>query len=351
MELLQMIRLTQYAKASGCAAKLGPGALAEILEHLPKFEHPDLLVGLEVPDDAGVYRLRPDLAIVQTVDFFTPVVDDPYTFGQVAAANALSDIYAMGAVPLTALNLVAFPICTLGAPVLQEILRGGCDKVVEAGAVILGGHSIDDDEPKYGLAVTGIVHPDRIVTNQGAQPGDWLVLTKPLGTGVLATALKGGLLDPETERLLGETMATLNAGASRAMRQVGVDACTDVTGFGLLGHLQELAGNSWVDVEIEATAVPYLPQARKLAGQGIIPAGAYNNRRHLQPYVEIAGVVSPAEQDLLYDPQTSGGLLMAVPETNLEKLLAALRQEGVGRPSTIGRAIGSGTGRIMVRGL
>lgn len=304
-----------------------------------------------MPDDAGVYRLRPDLAIVQTVDFFTPVVDDPYTFGQIAAANALSDIYAMGATPLTALNLVAFPICVLGAATLREILRGGSDKVAEAGAVILGGHSIEDDEPKYGLAVTGIVHPDRIVTNQEARPGDWLVLTKPLGTGVLATALKGGLLDAKAERLLGESMATLNAGAARAMHQVGVNACTDITGFGLLGHLRELAFNSKVDLEVDTTAVAYLPQARKLAGQGIIPAGAYNNREHLAPYVDVAGVVSPAEQDLLYDPQTSGGLLMAVPEANKEALLAALRQEGIRCPSVIGRVVGSGAGRITIRGI
>jgi selenide,water dikinase len=304
-----------------------------------------------VPDDAGVYRLRPDLALVQTVDFFTPVVDDPYTFGKVAAANALSDIYAMGATPLTALNLVAFPICTLGVPVLQEILRGGCDKVAEAGAVILGGHSIEDDEPKYGLAVTGVVHPDRIVTNQGARPGDWLVLTKPLGTGVLATALKAGLLDTETERLLGETMAALNAGASRAMLRVGVSACTDITGFGLLGHLRELALNSKVDLEVDATAVTYLPQARKLAGQGIIPAGAYTNREYLAPYVEVLGTVNTAEQDLLYDPQTSGGLLLAVAENRKEELLTALRQEGIGRPGVIGRVLGSGTGQIVIRGV
>jgi selenide,water dikinase len=321
------------------------------LEHLPKFEHPDLLVGCGVPDDAGVYRLRPDLALVQTVDFFTPVVDDPYTFGQVAAANALSDIYAMGATPLTALNLVAFPICTLGASVLQEILRGGGDKVAEAGAVILGGHSIEDDEPKYGLAVTGVVHPDRIVSNSGARPGDWLVLTKPLGTGVLATALKAGLLDKETERLLGETMATLNAGASRAMLLVGVNAATDITGFGLLGHLRELAFNSKVDLEIDATAVPYLPQARKLAGQGIVPAGAYSNREYLSPYVEVLGTVNAAEQDLLYDPQTSGGLLLAVDEARKEGLLTALRQEGIRHSGVIGRVLGAGSGKMVIRGV
>jgi selenide,water dikinase len=321
------------------------------LESLPRFEHPDLLVGCGVPDDAGVYRVRPDLALVQTVDFFTPVVDDPYTFGQVAAANALSDIYAMGATPLTVMNLVAFPVCALGTAVLREILRGGGDKVAEAGAVILGGHSIEDDEPKYGLAVTGVVHPDLIVTNQGAKPGDCLVLTKPLGTGVLATALKGGLLDAEDTHLLGETMAALNDRAARAMRQTGVNACTDITGFGLLGHLRELAENSGVGLEVDAAAVPYLPRARKLAGQGIVPAGTYRNREHLASYVEITGTVSAAEQDLLYDPQTSGGLLLAVPETGRDALLTALRQQGVGRFAVIGRVVAGGTGRIMVRGL
>ncbi len=304
-----------------------------------------------MPDDAGVYRLRPDLALVQTVDFFTPVVDDPYTFGQVAAANALSDIYAMGAVPLTALNLVAYPFCTLGAAPLQEILRGGSDKVVESGAVIVGGHSIEDDEPKYGLAVTGVVHPDRIITNRGARSGDWLILTKPLGTGVLATALKGGLLDAEAERLLGEAMAALNAGAARAMIQTGVNACTDITGFGLLGHLRELAYNSEMDVEVDAAAIPYLPGARTLAAQGIVPGGTNNNRKHLASCVEVSGDLSPAELDLLYDPQTSGGLLMAVPEANREALLSALSREGVRRPGVIGRVTGEGTGLIRIRGL
>ncbi len=318
---------------------------------MPRFEHPDLLLGCGVPDDAGVYRLRPDLALVQTVDFFTPVVDDPYLFGQVAAANALSDIYAMGATPLTALNLVAFPSCTLGTEVLSEILRGGCDKVAEAGAVVLGGHSVEDDEPKYGLAVTGVIHPDELITNHGARGGDLLVLTKPLGTGILVTALKGGLLGPGEEKVLGETMAALNGGAARAMREAGATACTDITGFGLLGHLREMAFNSGMDVEIEVAALPLLPRAREFAAQGIVPAGAYRNREHLAPYVEIVGEVTAADQDLLYDPQTSGGLLIAVPEERKGELLNALRREGISRPRVVGRVIGNGSGKITVRGI
>lgn len=288
---------------------------------------------------------------MQTVDFFTPVMDDPYLFGQVAAANALSDIYAMGATPLTALNLVAFPTCKLDPGVLREILKGGCEKVAEAGAVVLGGHSIEDDEPKYGLAVTGIVHPGEIISNSGARTGDSLVLTKPLGTGVMVSALKGGLLSPAEEKKLAEVMAALNAPAAEAMRLVGVHACTDITGFGLLGHLREMAFNSGVDVEIEADSLPVLSRAKRFAGEGLVPAGAYRNREHLRSFVEICGRISPAEEDLLYDPQTSGGLLIAVPGERRDQLLSALREKGVDSPRVVGRVTGRGTGKILVRGI
>ncbi|MDK2881602.1 MAG: selenide, water dikinase [Clostridia bacterium] len=288
---------------------------------------------------------------MQTVDFFTPVVDDPYWFGQVAAANSLSDIYAMGATPLTALNLVAFPSCKLGPEVLRAILKGGCDKVAEAGALVLGGHSVEDDEPKYGLAVTGVVHPAEVVTNSGARPGDSLILTKPLGTGVMVSALKGGLLTPDEERKLAEVMALLNAPAAEAMRLVGVHACTDITGFGLLGHLREMAVNSGVDVEIELASLPLLPKAKKFAEEGLIPGGAYRNREYLKGHVEIGGRISPAEEDLLYDPQTSGGLLIAVPGEKREQLLSALREKGVASPRVVGRVTGRGKGKILVRGV
>jgi selenide,water dikinase len=307
-------------------------------------------MGIGTPDDAGVYRVRPDLAIVQTIDFFTPVVDDPYQFGQVAAANALSDIYAMGAIPLTALNLVAFPTCTLGIDILKEILRGGADKVREAGAVLLGGHSVEDREPKYGLAVTGLVHPDRLISKQGAQPGDLLILTKPLGTGVLVTALKGGLLSSVEERALGEQMAALNDIAARAMSMVGVHACTDITGFGLLGHLHELAEASGVDMEIDVAAVPLMHRSKELASQGLVPAGTYRNREFLAPFVSVAGEVPDVLMDLLYDPQTSGGLLMAVPESQKDQLFDALRRGGLPHTPLIGRVQGSGSGKIQLRG-
>lgn len=307
-------------------------------------------MGCGIPDDAGVYRIGEDLALVQTVDFFTPVVDDPYQFGQVAAANALSDIYAMGAMPLTALNIVAFPSCALGVDPLREIIRGGSDKVAEAGAVLLGGHSVEDREPKYGLAVTGLVHPDEIVTNQGAKGGDFLILTKPLGTGVLVTSLKGGLLGSREELTLVEVMTALNAAAARAMRQVGVNACTDVTGFGLLGHLREMAFNSGVDLEIEISDLPVLPGAQEFATQGVVPGGAYANWEYVADHVEFVGDVAEAERDLLCDPQTSGGLLLSVPEARRDDLLAALHREKVPCFQVIGRVVGKGAGKIVVRG-
>ncbi|KUK31433.1 MAG: Selenide, water dikinase [Thermoanaerobacterales bacterium 50_218] len=306
-------------------------------------------MGCALPDDAGVFRIGEELALVQTVDFFTPVVDDPYQFGQVAAANALSDVYAMGGKPLTALNIVAFPTCTLGIEVLREIVRGGCDKVAEAGAVVLGGHSIEDSEPKYGLAVTGIVHPDKVVTNSGAQPGDYLILTKPLGTGVLATALKAGMLEPEDEKVFVEVMATLNAAAAKAMTHIGVSACTDITGFGLLGHLREMACNSKVDAEVWVSQVPFLPRVLEFASMGILPGGAYANKEHVTPFVEFAEEIPEAEKDLLYDPQTSGGLLIAVPEDRKEALEGELRNQGVASYRVIGRVVGEGKGKIVVR--
>lgn len=313
-------------------------------------EHPDLLVGCGVPDDAGVFRLRPDLAIVQTVDFFTPVVNDPYWFGQIAAANALSDIYTMGATPVTALNLVAYPVCKLGADTLKAILQGGSEKVAEAGAVLLGGHSVEDEEPKYGLSVTGTVHPDQLITNSDAREGDLLVLTKPLGTGVLATALKGNLLGSHEEEDLAVVMATLNATAAEVMCSVGVNACTDITGFGLLGHLRELAVNSGVDAEVHLASVPFLPRAEELAEEGLLPAGAYRNREHIDEHIQICGNLRQAQVDLLFDPQTSGGLLIAVPAKRGDKLMSGLEQAGIADARVIGRVLGSGTGKIKVKG-
>lgn len=284
------------------------------------------------------------------MDFFTPVVDDPYQFGQIAAANALSDIYTMGATPATALNLVAFPVCELGTDTLKAVLQGGSDKVAESGAVLLGGHSVDDQEPKYGLAVTGIINPDDLITNSGAKGGDLLVLTKPLGTGVLITALKGGLLNSDEEENLAEVMAALNAAAAEVMRNVGVNACTDITGFGLLGHLRELAANSSVDAEVELKSVPFLPRAEEMAEEGLVPAGAYRNREHIEEHIQIRGKAEEALLDLLFDPQTSGGLLIAVPEERGDQLIAGLHGSGIADARVIGRVIGSGTGKIQIKG-
>jgi selenide,water dikinase len=288
----------------------------------------DVLVGTETGDDAAVYRLRPDLAIVFTTDFFTPVVDDGRTFGAIAAANALSDIYAMGGSPLLALNLLAFPVKELPAAVMGDILEGGSMKVREAGIDILGGHSIDDHEPKYGLAVIGTVHPDRIVRNTGGHPGDRLVLTKPLGTGVVTTGIKHGVASPESQEAAISSMLRLNREAANAMLAVDTHAATDVTGFGLLGHLHYLARASGVAADIDLEAVPFLPGAALLADAGEVPAGTRSNERFLLSRVRFGGAVDEASRTLLCDAQTSGGLLIAVGESEVPRLLEELRSRG-----------------------
>jgi selenide,water dikinase len=269
-------------------------------------------VGIEHLDDAGVYRLTDDTALVQTIDFFTPIVDDSFSFGQIAAANALSDVYAMGGKPLTAMNVVAFPIQKLDRAILGEILKGGYSKIQESGAVLVGGHSIDDTDIKYGLSVTGVVHPDRILTNTHAQPGDRLVLTKPLGTGIIATALKGGMASQEAMTRITESMTTLNREPSEAMVEVGVNSCTDITGFGLLGHAVEMAAASDVGIVIETQSVPIFPETEEYASMGMVPGGTGRNRDFAACKVEVSGNVPDMKLDVLYDPQTSGGLLISV---------------------------------------
>ena len=295
---------------------------------LPKTADPNLLVGFDESDDAAVYRVSDEVAMVQTVDFFPPVVDDPYTFGQIAAANALSDVYAMGGVPRLAMNLLAFPSC-LPLEAVGDILAGGASKVAEAGAVIAGGHSIEDPEPKYGLCVTGLVHPDRVLTNSGAVVGDILVLTKPLGTGILTTAAKAELLDETAYREMVEVMTTLNRAAAEAAVPLDPNACTDITGFGLMGHAKELAEGSGLTVELWPNRVPILPKALELARDGIIPAGAYRNLDFAGPEVETAGAFPQEVLDCLYDPQTGGGLLLSIPESRVEELLRRLSDGGV----------------------
>lgn len=342
------IRLTQFAKHGGCAAKIGPDTLSRVLDKLPKFADPSLLVGFETSDDAAVYRVTDDVAVIQTLDFFTPVVDDPYTFGQVAATNALSDVYAMGGEPKIALNIVEFP-GELDPDILGEILKGGADKVREAGAVLVGGHSIQDDVPKYGLAVTGFVHPDKIYKNYGCREGDVLILTKQLGSGIVNTAVKAQMASAQSEREVIRVMTTLNRKAKETARRHTVHACTDVTGFGLLGHCSEMASASGAVIEINAKDVAYISGAKEYAQMGLIPGGAYKNRRHVSSILE-AGDVEEVWLDLLCDPQTSGGLLMAVPEAEAQSILNDFVDAQMGTEvSVVGRVVKSGCEKGCIR--
>ncbi len=315
---LSDIRLTHYTHGLGCACKLRPQLLEEVLQKLTIPQDAKLLIGPENADDAAVYQLSEDLALVQTVDFFTPVVDDPFDFGRIAAANSLSDIYAMGGRPLFALNIVGFPSNRLPLNVLEKILAGAQYAAQQAGISIVGGHTVDDTEPKFGLAVSGVVHPDKILKNIGAQPGDALVLTKPIGSGVLSTALKRGLLDDKRQKQLVETMATLNKSAAETLGDFTVHACTDVTGFGLLGHLLEMLKGSQVSAELNFEKIPVLPETLSFIRQGMVPGGSRDNHQFTSPFVHY-GLLSPEEQLLLNDAQTSGGLLVSLPEQQAEQ--------------------------------
>ncbi|MCI9609009.1 MAG: selenide, water dikinase SelD [Oscillibacter sp.] len=317
------VKLTKLAKCAGCGAKVGAGTLARLLEGIQVHQDPNLLVGFDRSDDASVYKLSEELALVQTVDFFPPIADDPYLFGQIAAANALSDVYAMGGEPKLCLNIMAVPK-DMPPQAVHDLLRGGYEKVYEAGALITGGHSILDDEPKYGLAVTGFVHPENMLTNSGARPGDVLFLTKPLGLGVLTTAAKAELAGPEVMARVYGLMTTLNKSARDVMVKYRVHACTDVTGFGLLGHSLEMAQGSGVELEMDAGAVDFLPEAAELARMGILPEGMYRNRAFAEDSVD-PGKTELWRQDLLYDPQTSGGLLLAADPGDAEALFQKLK--------------------------
>ena len=327
---------------------MGPGALTEVLCGLKKPQDPRLLVGIDTADDAGVYLLNEETALIQTLDFFTPLVDDAYLFGQIAAANSLSDVYAMGGKPLTAMNIVAFPIGVLPNETLREILRGGQDKVLESGAVLVGGHTVEDKEPKFGLSVTGVVHPSKVLANSGAKAGDALVLTKALGSGILMTAAKAELFLQGAEAAI-ESMRALNKIAAEVAQGFTVHACTDITGFGLLGHAREMAAASGVDLVLSAKALPLLPEVLEAAAMGLVPGGAYNNREYLKcRNVTFAVGVSEALQDVCFDPQTSGGLLFSLPQKEAESLLAALHAAGVVAAKVIGFAEKAGRGDIHV---
>ena len=305
-------------------------------------------MGLEKADDAGVYRLTDELALIQTVDFFTPIVDDPYTFGAIAAANALSDVYAMGGAPLCAMNIVCFPVGKLDIEILRDVLRGGLAKLRESDTVLAGGHSINDPELKFGLSVTGVVHPDRVLLNQGARPGDHLILTKPLGTGIIATAVKAGEASAESQKAAVDAMMTLNRKPAEIMAQFPVHACTDVTGFGLIGHACEMIEGTDLVFVLDSTAMPLLPGLLGYAEAGFLPGGLHRNREYREPMVEYSARVPVPVRDALFDPQTSGGLMIAVPEKESERLVNAMRDAGVASATIVGIVERGKTAKVRI---
>jgi len=344
------VRLTSLVESAGCASKIDAVSLARVLSGLPSVDDPRVLVGVPAGDDAGVYRLSEDLALVQTVDVFSPSVDDPYTFGQIAAANSVSDVYAMGGRPITALSIIGFPIRTVPDDVMREILRGGIEKLAEAGVPVVGGHSIKDNEIKAGFAVTGLIHPDRVFTNDGAKPGDRLILTKPIGTGIVAFAAQIGRAPKGSVEAAACSMAALNKRASELMIECGAHACTDITGFGLLGHLGAMAAASRVDMEIVWDQLPLLPGALECAVDGIVPGSAERNREASAHCLVLEEAVHPAVIDLCLDPQTSGGLLIAMDESSAPRLLRRIHEDGILQAAIVGTVLRPGTGRIYLRG-
>lgn len=338
------IKLTKLASCAGCGAKVGAGVLAQLLSDIKVVKDERLLVGFDKSDDASVYKINDDTAIVQTVDFFPPIADDPYTFGQIAAVNAMSDIYAMGGEPKLALNIMAVPK-SMDKEHVHEILRGGYDKAYEAGVIITGGHSIFDEEPKYGLAVTGFINPDKVITNSGAKVGDVLFLTKPIGIGILTTGMKAEIVSKESEKLAYSIMTTLNKSARDVMIKYKIHACTDVTGFSLMGHLLEMVQGSEVNAEIHTADIDLIEEAKSLAKMGVLPEGLYRNRSYAESYVD-EGNTELYIQDMLFDPQTAGGLLIAVDETDADRFYEELKTAvpsaqriGVITPKTDGKRI------------
>jgi len=331
MTVSDEIQLTALASCAGCAAKMAPGLLSQVLQPLSQVSHPDLLIGLHTSDDAAVYRIAPDRALVQTIDFFPPVVDDPYDYGRIAAANSMSDVFAMGGDVVLALNVAAWP-AEVDPAHFERVLAGGWAMVTQAGGVIAGGHTVMDDEPKYGLSVTGFVHPDRVLTKGGAQPGDRLMLTKPIGAGVITTAHKNGVADRPTIQAAIDSMTTLNRAASRVALAAGAHACTDVTGYGLMGHAYEMAERSGARLVINAGQVPLLPGARALAEAGQLPGGYHRNRGHygeISPGARVSDDLDTTLATLIYNPETSGGLLMAIAPAALDRFHRACDEHQV----------------------
>ena len=344
------IKLTETVESAGCASKIDQATLLRVMATLPVYDDPKVLVGMPAGDDAGVYQLDEKTALVQTVDVFSPSADDPYTFGQIAAANSLSDVYAMGGRPISALSIVGFPAKKLPDQILSDILRGGLDKMAEAGVPVIGGHSIKDNEIKAGFAVTGLIDPRKIACNSAARPGDRLVLTKPLGTGIVSFADQIGMASAESVEAACRSMTALNRRASELMGEYDAHACTDVTGFGLMGHLKSMAKASKVDVEIVWDDVPLLPEVLQCVADGVIPGGIERNRESSADALDSAEGVDPAAVEIFFDPQTSGGLLIALPEDKAEAFVERLHAEGIVEAAAIGRILGEGLGRINIRG-
>jgi selenide,water dikinase len=343
------VALTQFVENAGCASKINQNDLKKVLAGLPAVSDPRVLVSADTCDDAGVFKLSDDSALVQSVDVFTPVVDDAYLFGQIAASNSVSDIYAMGGRPLTALSIIGFPIETLSHRLMNKILWGGVDKMREAGVAILGGHSIKDREIKFGFAVTGLIHPSAIIANSGAKPGDRLVLTKPLGTGIISFARQLGKASARALEAAGQSMAQLNKAAAEEMAKAGVTTATDVTGFGLLGHLSEMARQSRVTAEIEADSVPVFAGVLDYVRRGLVSGAIERNREYASQFVSVAKGVSEDMLNVFYDPQTSGGLLIAVPEVKADALVRRLRRRGVRSATVIGRIASKSPGKIVIK--
>ena len=343
-------RLTEMTTSGGWAAKIGPEVLASVLSQLPKNDNDNinnLLIGLDTADDAAVYKLNEEMALIQTLDFFTPMIDDPYIFGQIAAANSLSDVYAMGGTPTVAMNIVCFPSCH-DMNVLAEIMKGGFEKVKESGALLVGGHTVDDKEPKYGLSVSGIVHPNKVLSNATSKPGDVLILTKPLGVGILNTAMKANLVSKNTEQKVIEVMTHLNKYAAKSFEKINVSSVTDITGFGLLGHALEMAKASNVSMHIDSKEVPILDESIDMARMGIIPAGMYRNKQYIECDVDMIDV-DEAIRDILYDPQTSGGLLVSVQREYAEQLIIDMKNTGSIEAKIIGYVTSKEDKYIIVR--
>jgi selenide,water dikinase len=348
-DAMEDVPLTKFVENAGCASKINQNDLKKVLAGLPEISDPRVLVSSNTCDDAGVYQMDGDLALVQTVDVFTPNVDDAYTFGQIAAANSLSDVYAMGGKPLTALSVIGFPIEKLSHKVMSQIIRGGIDKMSEAGVTVIGGHSINDQDIKFGFAVTGTVHPSKMVTNNKARPGDVFILTKPLGVGVISFAKQMDRASESAMASISQSMAALNRVPSELMVEVGASAATDVTGFGLLGHLSEMVSQSGVTVEVYADRVPVFDEALACIRQQLISGAIERNREYASQYVRVAEDVSEEMEYLLYDPQTSGGLLVAVEEEKAASFVALLKEKGVEDAAIVGRVTAKSEGKIMVR--